>query len=259
MQKPSAAERMVELVRWARRRLLLPATLGTRELVFKVDTGASCSLVPWDDVQKGGLEDLVDLQPAKVGGLQVCGILRAPLMCKRSIALWGLIYVSGECKEPLLGLDVLFNHRCSLVPSRSLPHLVVREMACRVPRSVPLTRHPVTLNGHPADALLDTGASHSLIPLDLVHALGLTVVQRQRAVTLFFTDGSEDSTEYVPHVCICLGPQEALEGERGGWEVRGRELDVYGRHGDLILGMNVLRKFRMAFHEDYRMEMSPLH
>ncbi|XP_045121439.1 uncharacterized protein LOC123510388 [Portunus trituberculatus] len=236
MQKPSGSERMVELVRRATRRLLLPATLGTRQVVFKVDTGASCSLVPWSDVQKGGLEDLVDVVAVKVGGMQVCGILHAPLLCKRSIALWGLIHVSEECREPLLGLDVLFNHRCSIVPSRSLPHLVVREMACRVPRSVPLTRHLVTLNGHPADALLDTGASHSLIPLDLVHALGLMVVQRQRAVTLFFTDGSEDSTEYVPHVCICLGGREALEGRGEGGRCEDVSWTCTDATGTLFLG-----------------------
>lgn len=260
MQKPLAMERMVALVRRARRNLLLPATLGTRKLVLKVDTGASCSLVPWDDVQKGGLENLVDFTEAKkMGGMQTCGLLCAPLECQGNIALWGRIYVSKECKVPLLGLDVLYNHCCSIVPSRSLPHLVVSKVAGRIPRSIPHTLRPVTLNGHPTTALLDTGASHSLIPLDMAHALGLRMAQRERPVTLFFNDGSEDSTHYVPHICICLGAREACADERGRWEVRGRQLDVYTRHSDLILGMNVLRKFRMEFHEDYTMAVSPLH
>lgn len=282
-------ERMVALLGHARRNLLLPAALGTKPLVLKVDTGACCSVVPLEIVKKGGLAHLVDKGEAKdLGGMKACGILDAPLVC-RDVALWGRIYVSEDCTVPLLGLDVLYNHSCSIVPSRSLPHLVVREAARdptgheasptagHVPWSVPHTLHPVTLNGYPVEALLDTGASHSLVPLATVRALGLNMARRERPVTLNFVDGCVESTHYVPSACLRLGILETCVGVRGacvearieegentrarnsGWEVRGRELDVYSSSSDLVVGMNVLRKFRMEFHDDYTMVVSPLH
>ena len=55
-----------------------------------------------------------------------------------------------ECNVPLLDMDVLY------YPSMSLPHLVGREIAGRVPRSMP--------QPHTTAAIPDTGASHSLIP-----------------------------------------------------------------------------------------------
>ena len=217
----------------------LTVKVGEYMVDFLIDSGSTCTKVSLEMVQIWGLQNFIDKSDGDYKE-QVLGRLRIPFdFQEKNLRLFPYIQVIEKSKmnEPIIGLDILSHHYCTLMLESSNPRLLLRP-CLQLPQRTKLCYNTCTLNKQIRWCMVDTGTTFTAVAESTLSLVACRVVEKEEHHETL--DGSFKTTKKkVQNVEMSIRSI-----------VRKIDITLDNSLSCVLIGMNALEKTRLDFRLD---------